>query len=306
MAKNILIFSDGTRQEGGEGNNTNVYKLFNMVEDRTDQQIAFYDAGLGTDWRKITGSALGNGISQNILECYGFLMDYYKAGDQIYLFRFSRGATTVRSLSGFINLFGVLPKSRKDLIKKAYKIYQISDIYKRNKLADEFINKHHTMWTRIKFIGVWDTVAALAPFRNDFHDLGLAECVDHGCQALALDEQRSKFSPTLWGKSERVEQVWFAGSHTDIGGGYADDGLGDVTLMWMTCKAIDHGLRIYKHHKVHIRPDCDGFIHDSRAGIGSLYKKKLRSWSISQHGELVLADCVTKRKGYTVTIEIKP
>ena len=108
MGKNIVVFSDGTGQEGGKGTNTNVYKLFNMVLDRSPEQIAFYDRGLGTGWRKITGNAAGRGISKNIRECYEFIFENYAAGDQIYLFGFSRGATTVRSLSGFIHLFGIL------------------------------------------------------------------------------------------------------------------------------------------------------------------------------------------------------
>jgi len=121
MAKNIVVFSDGTGQEGGEGADTNIYKLFKMVENRTKSQITFYDRGLGTGFRKIGGSVFGAGISHNIKECYRFIFDNYEAGDSIYLFGFSRGSTTVRSLSSFIHLFGILPKSRPELIDKAYK-----------------------------------------------------------------------------------------------------------------------------------------------------------------------------------------
>ena len=88
MSKNIVVFSDGTGQEGGKAYNTNVYKLFNMIEDRTPRQIAFYDRGLGTGWRKLTGSAFGAGISANIRECYEFIFDHYQAGDQVFLFGF--------------------------------------------------------------------------------------------------------------------------------------------------------------------------------------------------------------------------
>ena len=122
MPKNIIVFSDGTGQEGGKGNNTNVYKLFNMIEDRTENQVSFYDRGLGTGWRKITGNVGGMGISKNIRECYEFIFENYQAGDNIYLFGFSRGATTVRSLSAFIHLFGILPKSRPELIKDLMKL----------------------------------------------------------------------------------------------------------------------------------------------------------------------------------------
>ena len=122
MEKNIVVFSDGTGQEGGRGHNTNVYKLFNMIEDRTDRQVIYYDRGLGTGWRKVTGTVTGMGISKNIRDCYEFIFENYCAGDQIFLFGFSRGATTVRSLSSFVHLFGILPKSRPELIKQAYRI----------------------------------------------------------------------------------------------------------------------------------------------------------------------------------------
>ena len=161
MPKNIIIFSDGTGQKGGSKRNTNVYKLFNMIEDRTERQIAFYDPGVGTDWRLITGNISGRGITKNIKQCYEFIFDNFKAGDRIYLFGFSRGAATVRSLSSFIHLFGILPISRRDLINEAFSIYKIKNSSKRKKQTDDFISKHHTMWTKIKVVGVWDTVSAL-------------------------------------------------------------------------------------------------------------------------------------------------
>ncbi len=119
MGKNIIIFSDGTGQKGGIRSNTNVYKLFNMVEDRTDRQIVCYDPGLGTDWKKVTGSLFGRGFSKNLLDCYRFIFEQFEASDRIFLFGFSRGAATVRSLSAFIHLFGILPRSRPDLIQQA-------------------------------------------------------------------------------------------------------------------------------------------------------------------------------------------
>jgi len=85
MSKNIVIFADGTGQEGGRGNNTNVYKLFNTVADRTASQIVFYDRGLGTGWRKVTGNMFGAGMDKNIKECYTFIFENYQAGDKIYL-----------------------------------------------------------------------------------------------------------------------------------------------------------------------------------------------------------------------------
>ena len=86
MGKNIVIFSDGTGQKGGIGSNTNVYKLFNMIEDRTGKQIAYYDPGIGTDWEKITSLIAGRGFSRNIIDCYRFIFENFEADDHIYLF----------------------------------------------------------------------------------------------------------------------------------------------------------------------------------------------------------------------------
>lgn len=153
MPKNIVVLADGTGQEGGVGYNTNVYKIFNIIEDRTKDQIVYYDPGLGTSGLKLFKQMSGWGISQNIKDCYRFLFENFESGDRIYLIGFSRGAATVRSLSAFIHHFGILPKSRPDLIRQAYRIYRTGNPDKLEKKAKKFIGKHHTMWTRIKFLG---------------------------------------------------------------------------------------------------------------------------------------------------------
>ena len=295
MSKNIVVFSDGTGQEGGKAYNTNVYKLFNMIEDRTPRQIAFYDRGLGTGWRKLTGSALGAGISANIRECYEFIFDNYQAGDQIFLFGFSRGAYTVRSLSGFIEMFGILPKSRRELIRQAYKIYKAS-VDDRDKKKEVFLGKHHTMRCPIRFIGVWDTVAALGipfkvldlinPTRNEFHNTEMCKNVEVGRHALAIDDERRAFHPTYWderrlgqtpdGLQQDMKQVWFSGMHSDVGGGYPEQQLSDIALKWIRREAQASGLLIYGNHKVTIDPDANGKMHDSRDGLGRMYRKKPR------------------------------
>lgn len=216
MSKNIVVFADGTGQEGGRGHNTNVYDLFNMIEDRTERQVSYYDKGLGTGWRMVSGNVAGAGISKNIKECYQFISDNYNAGDRIFLFGFSRGATTVRTLSGFIELFGMLPQCRPELIDRAYSIYKVRNKSERQKKADAFVAANHTMWCQIEFIGVWDTVAALGvpikivnlvldwlpSFRHSFHDLTLAHCVQYARQALAIDDEREIFHPTLWEETD--------------------------------------------------------------------------------------------------------
>lgn len=314
MSKNIVVFSDGTGQEGGKGANSNVYKLFNMVLDRSSEQIAFYDRGLGTGWRKITGSAAGMGISKNILECYKFIFENYEAGDQLYLFGFSRGATTVRSLSGFIHLFGILPKSRIELIEQAYKIYKKADRTAREVAARAFVNRHHTMWCKIQFLGVWDTVAALGVpfktidvfvdwvpfFRHNFHDLRLSPSVENAYHALAIDDERKTFHPTLWDpntiQGQTVKQVWFCGMHTDVGGGYPEQELSEIALEWMVQMAKTHGLKIYSRHSVKMSGDANGTMHDSRgSGLSRLYRHEVRSWPTETHGKPCVHKSVLKR-----------
>ena len=336
MGKNIIIFSDGTGQKGGVGSNTNVYKLFNMIEDRTNRQIAYYDPGLGTDWKKITGSLFGRGFSKNILECYRFLFENFEAGDKIYLFGFSRGAATVRSLSAFIHLFGILPKSRPDLIKQAFAIYKKDN---REGKAEEFINKHHTMWSKIEFVGVWDTVAALGVpikelsvilerlFSYKFHNFDLSKSVIFARHALSIDDERKTFHPVLWnpinklsekekeecvqeGKEvldpkEKMKQVWFAGVHTDVGGGYEDDDLSNITLKWMVQEAEAKGLFIYtksekysKKYKALMKnaPKVNGHMHNEQKGrTGKFFKRKQRTWNTVTHGQPCLHASVLVR-----------
>lgn len=315
MAKNLVVFSDGTGQEGGKGHNTNVYKLFNMIEDRTPNQMAFYDQGLGTGWRKITGMISGMGISRNIMDCYEFLFRNFQAGDNIYLFGFSRGAATVRSLSAFIHMFGILPRSRANLIKEAYGIYKINNDERRQRKAEEFIAKHHTMWCRVKFLGVWDTVAALGVpiksisvildkipfFKHRFHNFQLSPSVEHAYHALAIDDERRTFHPVLWEPKlldyQSMKQVWFCGAHTDVGGGYKEPQLSDIPLVWMTRMAVQKGLRIYPDHKVTVDQDINGVMHDSRKGFpGFLYRRKVRSWDSAKYGKPVVHESAQQRK----------
>ncbi|NQY34081.1 MAG: DUF2235 domain-containing protein [Alteromonadaceae bacterium] len=304
MSKNIVIFSDGTGQEGGKGPNTNIYKLFSIIENRSNQQVTFYDAGLGTGWNKLTGNIAGMGISRNILECYRFIFDNYKIGDKIFLFGFSRGAATVRSLSSFIHYFGILPQSRPELIKRAFKIYKIKNPDARRDEAKKFIKKHHNIWAEVEFLGCYDTVSALGlpipgtdaifnkiPFlQHKFHDLSLSKSVKHAYHALALDDERRNFLPKIWDTKiedgQTLTQVWFSGMHTHVGGGYHAHGLSDIPLIWMTEMAIDKGLLLYNHYDVEVKEDADSFMEDSRGTmLTKLYPQQVRDWDISKYGK---------------------
>ena len=314
MPKNIVIFSDGTGQEGGKGASTNIYKLFNMIEDRTPRQISFYDRGLGTGWRKLSGSISGAGISNNIKECYRFIFENYQAGDRIYLFGFSRGAATVRSLSSFIHYFGILPSSRPELIDSAYRIYRIKNKLERERKAKSFVSSHHTMWTRIQFLGCFDTVAALGLpikmlsalinmipfFKHRYHNFRLSETVENAYHALAIDDERKTFHPVLWDAEvlpyQTIRQVWFCGMHTDVGGGYDEQQLSDIPLQWMKDVAVKHGLTIYPRHTVAIKGNVNGFMHDSRGEIWTkLYRRKKRFWDLTRADKPVVHNSVLQR-----------
>jgi len=316
-SKNIVIFSDGTGQEGGVGANSNIYKLFNIIENRTTRQISFYDRGLGTGLLKTPNAiskASGAGISKNIKECYRFIFENFEADDQIYLFGFSRGAATVRSLASFIHYFGILPKSRPELIKKAYKIYKIKDESKRKKESEKFVSAHHTMWANIKFLGCYDTVAALGipikslgvridkipGFKNTFHNFKLSESVKHAYQALAIDEERKTFHPILWNanalEDQTIKQVWFCGMHTDVGGGYDDQELSRIPFAWMKNMAVKHGLHIYSRAPVSIHGEVNGYMHNSRGkGWTKLYRKKQRFWDLRRTDKPIVHKSVLLR-----------
>lgn len=330
MPKNIIILSDGTGQEGGKGHDTNVYKLFRMLEDRTERQIVFYDQGLGTNGDKLSGMAFGRGIDTNILQCYRFLFEHYRSGDRIFLFGFSRGAATVRSLASFIHYFGILPTARPELIEQAYRIYKnrkrsydqseagenapqakLKSIDKlvrnfnnarqynlddpKHGASAEFVRKHPNQWVSIEFLGVWDTVPALGlvalpglnalldlvpAWKHQYHNFKLRESVKHACHALSIDDERKWFLPSIWKEYERqssqkVEQVWFGGSHTDVGGGFWEAGFSDVALEWMVGKALEHELRLYpgsqRYWNFCIAPDATDDFHDPRSAWGRVY-----------------------------------
>jgi len=323
VPKNIVVFSDGTGKEGGTGHNTNVYRTFNLILDRSPAQISFYDQGLGTGVRKLSGNILGRGFSTNVRQCYEFIFENYQAGDQIFLFGFSRGAATVRSLTGFIHLFGILPKSRKNLIDKAWKIYKITGKTKRKREADGFLAVNHTMWAKVKFLGIWDTVAALGVpdtrfdkvlnwiVPHGFHDFTLSESVINAYHALAIDDVRKEFHPIYIEPRNNMEgelkQVWFMGMHTDVGGGYPKKGLSDLVLEWMTGYAVKHGLRIYNDKKRPeglCAPDPNGHMHDSRDKIWKklVYRKRQRKW-LARIGKPIIHESVLLR---TASISNKP
>ena len=294
MPKRIAVCSDGTwftpeHKHKGVLTPSNVYKIACAIAPRASDgkdQIVLYDQGVGTHWGldRLTGGAFGQGLFKNIEDAYSFLVHNYAEGDEIFFFGFSRGAYTVRSTVGLLRKCGLLRKLHADKFQDAYKLYRMRDstpdtpeaIHFRNSFARE---------VGVKFIGVWDTVGALGiPFgvfrsltkhRYQFHDVRLSRIVEHAYHAVAIDERRKPFRPTLWKvrntKQQHVEQVWFAGVHSDVGGGFQDGRLADVTFMWMKEKAEACGLAIdHAYVEKTIMPAYAGKLH--QLGNALLYK----------------------------------
>ena len=311
MGKKIVICSDGTwnKFEDGSLKNTNVGRLYDALEVIPGEQIKFYDPGIGTGMGKLIGGATGWGISQNIKDCYGYLVDNYAEGDSIFLFGFSRGAYTVRSLAGLVHRCGILKESEKNKIDEAYDCYRKIDFD-----ALQAIKNKAAVRVNIHMIGVWDTVGALGipvnwlnrfnPLFHEFHDTQLDPYVKFAYQALAIDESRKNFSPTLWegqpAPGQTVEQVWFAGVHSDVGGGYPERELADISYKWMLSKAIQQGLKFKPGYESAIKPNPYGFLHDSRAGAGKIYFKKVRV--VPQSKKSTLSKTVPERMAHKQNI----
>jgi len=223
------------------------------MEKEADGQVAFYDDGVGADGNKavqVIQGMTGAGLDVTLQDAYGFIINHYAPGDRIYLFGFSRGAYTARSLGGMLVRCGVPPTdtSNDATAREALKVYRQNMAVTTN----QFPTRYQVRDVVIEVIGVWDTVGALGiPLKlfgdlNQlffrFHDTALHPNVRFGYHAVAIDEKRESFPPTLWDPLEGIEQVWFPGVHSDVGGGYPESGLSDVTLAWILVKVKPHGI----------------------------------------------------------------
>jgi len=197
----------------------------------------------GTVANKLFEGSTGTGTSERIRDAYRFLCARHQAGDHIFIFGFSRGAFAARSLAGFLQFVG-LPK-----LPRIIKEEELDDAFTsyRNR-GDATQGKSFGRDVTVEFVGVWDTVGALAfgESFNNFHLISPTN-VTTVVHALALDEQRKAFAPEPWNSTNpsptaTKEEVWFAGVHTNVGGGYIEYGLSDITLWWMISKAVGAGL----------------------------------------------------------------
>lgn len=280
MSKNIVICLDGTWNKPDEADaevekDTNVRNLYELCVNNSTEQVAYYDEGVGSHWYdKIRGGISGRGLSKNIREAYYEVAKQYDDGDKLFIFGFSRGAYTARSLGGMIYSCGLIEHDRltDKSIEKAFNVYKKGD--KEERKAYKRLN----IQCPVHMIGVWDTVGALGipisflkKFTNkflQFHDTTLNKETKSAYHALAIDEQRETFRPSLWDvtkkrENQTVEQVWFSGVHSDIGGGYPERNHSDIAFKWMLDKAKDQGLEIKENHEYEFKPDVTKKIHDS-------------------------------------------
>ena len=288
MSKNIIICLDGTwnkpdEKDSATSSETNVKILYDLCVNDKETQITYYDKGIGTKWfDKTIGGVFGVGLSENVRQAYRKLSKTFEKNDKVFIFGFSRGAYTARSLAGLIFQCGLL-SSRKATKKNVEKVY---DVYKNGNTVEE---KSKNIKCPIRMIGVWDTVGALGIpvdfLKNtkklidknlQFHDTKLNNEIRAAYHAVAIDEQRKAFTPTLWDVSKKwkgqiVEQVWFAGVHADVGGGYSERYQSNIALQWMLKKTKKHGMKLVHNYDELSRP-----IHDPHNKIyGPKTKRKV-------------------------------
>ncbi|GAB7350623.1 hypothetical protein MBLNU459_g1188t1 [Dothideomycetes sp. NU459] len=271
---------------------------------------------------RVYGGITGEGLGENVREGYEFLSSNYEEGDEIFFLGFSRGAYTARAMAGLIGEVGLLTRKGIPYLAEIFRDVQhqhdpdyrpkhVDLPFKDKPSANEPLYRHELarrgmtrLGVPIKAIGVWETVGSLgtprvgwlerigvqssASKRMGFYDTTLSNCIENAFQALALDERRFSFSPAVWEKmpsnTTRLRQVWFPGVHSNVGGGYDDQELANITLAWMMSHMrefldmdLDYVLDqqdmtelYYERSGQRPRPWSFGKIYNSMAGVYAL------------------------------------
>jgi uncharacterized protein (DUF2235 family) len=272
MGRNIILCLDGTNNEYA-AMNTNVVKFYATLDRARNDQLAYYQPGIGTFsppgvWGKMKkwivtrlDLAIAWLLEDHVTDAYRFLMRYYQEGDRIYIFGFSRGSYTARAVAAMLYKVGLLTQGNEELIPFAWNIFK-----KKVDLAIyEGFRKTFSREVKVHFLGLWDTVSSVGWAWDPLYLQFTANnpIVETVCHAVSLDERRSSFVQNLWGHdpslATRVEQVWFAGVHCDVGGGYVEveAGLSKITLQWMIDHAETAGLIFNPQAKAEVLPIQD-------------------------------------------------
>jgi uncharacterized protein (DUF2235 family) len=318
--KRLIMCCDGTWNDADSAAEfTNVVRIARAIKPTDTRsspaipQIVYYHSGVGTSdaFDRLAGGAVGLGLSRNVRDAYAFLAANYCEGDEIFLFGFSRGAYTARSVAGLIGWVGLIHKADMDDFALLWEGYRLRAHPGQSDVRPHFPNRYAD--AQIKCVGVWDTVGALGVPGHlgdmftqfyQFQDTNLGPHIENAFHALALDEHREDFMPTLWNKlpdapaTQRLEQVWFPGVHSNVGGGYAEHGLSDVALAWMADRVepfleLDHAYLSTRQD----RRDSWGLgkIYDSAAGFFALRHKVNRSALAGDKGNEKIHESVAIR-----------
>lgn len=285
-SKRLILCEDGTWLNSDSGNlqgslniPSNVTRISRCIKPISQDgipQVVYYHAGVGAGGgvtNKLAGIS-GEGLGENVREGYTFLASNYMIGDEIFIFGFSRGAFTARSIAGLIDNTGLLTKEGLPYLAEIWRDVQhkYDDGYDPKYPDLPFADKpsasdpeYNAQLRRrgltrldipIKVVGVWDTVGSLGIPKigwltrlglqsstmkeYSFYDTSLGNCIEYAFQALSLDERRYSFQPTLWEKLEgnttNLRQVWFPGAHSNVGGGYDDQQIATISLAWMVAQ----------------------------------------------------------------------
>lgn len=321
--RDLIVMCDGTSNEINT-RLSNVLKLFRMIQ-RRDYVRVFYDPGIGTigddtPWRRarqrtraVFELATGYGLDANIADAYAWLCNNWRGEeDRIWLFGYSRGAYTARALAGLVHMLGIMQADQANLTGYSVKAYRRMSETGDFEVTDHFRKVMRARRATIHFIGVWDTVASIIV--PGWRKLTLATLehlpftqknpsVAHFRQALAIDERRRLFRPRLWiepqefianpfdlaGRLQQsVKQVWFAGSHGDIGGGRleSESGLSKIPLLWMAEEAIGVGLPVHTQSlnriaRGQVYPG-DTRLHAAPDPAADLYRSDKGGWQIPE------------------------
>jgi len=290
-----VIILDGTMSSLAPGEETNAgltYKLLREVGNGINLTV-YYEAGVQwRDWSSTLDVMMGRGVNRQIIRAYGVLAGRYRPGDRIILIGYSRGAFAVRSLAGVIDMVGLVRARDATVrtIRQAWRHYRLGA---RSAMLPEFRAAYCHPEVVIEAAGVWDTVKALglrlpvlwrwAEAAQSFHNHALGPHVRHGFHALALQERREAYAPVLWMTEpgdDRVEQVWFRGTHGDIGGQLGDyvaaRPLANIPLCWMLSRLQGVGLPLPDGWRTRFACDAEAPSVGSWRGWGKLFLSRRR------------------------------
>jgi len=303
--KRLVICCDGTWDvEPDDQPVTNVAKIARAAKRSGKEgveQITFHQRGRSSG--KLAALQL------DVLDTYRFLVQNFRPGDELYFFGFSRGAYLARTVVGVIASCGIVRREHAPRIADAYAFYRSrSSAHSPSGFPALDFRHTYSHETAVKFVGVWETVGPLGipeswRHRIDprwrrmmFHDTQLSSVVTGACQALAIDEQRHTMPPTLWQagvRSKRLEQAWFPGVHSDVGGGYYDGELASASLHWMMSRASEHGLNFRVTHPL---PGHElGVLHNSLLGAHHLTGRLIRKIGVTDPASEFISDTALYR-----------